>query len=258
MTHLEHPATAPNHDLNIGKRVIVVLFMLTTLLLIGAGLWPSIWLYQRYNESVETISGLVVLLLGVLLMFNIGYLIGLLVLRIIIPKHKEGIYPLKLGGKPPRAAAIMMLNMMMAKLRFAPPWAPIFTASLVVIPPFSTIYRFVFGPNPPITTFGDTLKLFDPHLVRVGKRVQFGWGAHITGHIYDNDKLIIRGVDVEDDALIGGDSWLLPGVRVGHHAMVTLGAVVLPNTQIKPYEIWGGVPARKIGDRPKPKDSTGE
>ena len=47
-------------------------------------------------------------------------------------------------------------------------------------------------------------------------------------------------------ALIGMGSTLLDGAHVGEGAIVAAGALVLKNTQIGPYELWGGVPAKFI------------
>lgn len=53
--------------------------------------------------------------------------------------------------------------------------------------------------------------------------------------------------------VIGHDVWIghgvtvLPGVTVGHGAVLAAGAVVAKD--VKPYEIVGGVPARRIRDR---------
>ena len=52
---------------------------------------------------------------------------------------------------------------------------------------------------------------------------------------------------------IGSDVWLgysvivLKGSQIGEGAVVAAGAVV--NQDIPPFEIWGGIPARKIGER---------
>ena len=57
----------------------------------------------------------------------------------------------------------------------------------------------------------------------------------------------------EAEIVLAADVWLganvvvLKGVRIGRGAIVAAGAVV--TTNIPEYEIWGGVPARKIGQR---------
>jgi len=53
--------------------------------------------------------------------------------------------------------------------------------------------------------------------------------------------------------VIGRDVWIgchvvvLPGVTIGDHAVVAAGAVVTKS--IPSGEMWGGVPAKKIGER---------
>ena len=54
-------------------------------------------------------------------------------------------------------------------------------------------------------------------------------------------------VVIEDDAWIGLNAIILPGVVVGQGAVVGAGAVVTRN--VPPYTIVGGVPAKVIGNR---------
>ncbi len=56
-------------------------------------------------------------------------------------------------------------------------------------------------------------------------------------------------VVLENDVWVGANVVILKGVTIGRGAIVAAGAVVTDS--IPPYEIWGGVPARKIGDRPQ-------
>lgn len=55
-------------------------------------------------------------------------------------------------------------------------------------------------------------------------------------------------ITLENDVWIGAHAVLLKGVTIGQGAIVAAGAVV--RHSIPPYEIWGGVPAKKIGERP--------
>ena len=47
---------------------------------------------------------------------------------------------------------------------------------------------------------------------------------------------------------------VMPGCEIGDHAMIAANAVLKKGTIVKPYEIWGGVPAQRIGER-KPRDA---
>jgi len=52
---------------------------------------------------------------------------------------------------------------------------------------------------------------------------------------------------IEEDVWFGCNVVVLKGVYIGKGAVIAAGAVV--NKSIPPYEIWGGVPAKKIGVR---------
>ena len=72
-------------------------------------------------------------------------------------------------------------------------------------------------------------------------------------HGYEYGQFINLQISSEKAINIGEDVWLgcnvivLKGVTIGKGAIV--GASSLVNKSIPPYEIWGGVPAKKIGER---------
>lgn len=52
---------------------------------------------------------------------------------------------------------------------------------------------------------------------------------------------------IEDDVWVGFGAVIIQGVRIGRGAIIAASSVV--TRDVPPYEIWGGVPARKIKDR---------
>lgn len=56
-----------------------------------------------------------------------------------------------------------------------------------------------------------------------------------------------QGVVLEDDVWLGAGVSVMPGVKVSCGAIVGANSVVTHS--VPAYEIWGGVPARKIGER---------
>jgi acetyltransferase-like isoleucine patch superfamily enzyme len=93
--------------------------------------------------------------------------------------------------------------------------------------------------------------VYVPTHVTIGDRVFIGPRAVLT-----NDKFPLRrraeylpeGPVIEDDASIGANATLLPGVRVGRGAMVAAGAVV--TRDVPPWTLAVGVPAR-VSDLPE-------
>jgi virginiamycin A acetyltransferase len=86
-------------------------------------------------------------------------------------------------------------------------------------------------------------------------------GPHVAivpaNHAFDRRDTVIRhqgfapskgGVVIGDDVWIGANATILDGARIGKGAVIAAGAVV--DGEVPPYEIWGGVPARKIKARP--------
>lgn len=57
----------------------------------------------------------------------------------------------------------------------------------------------------------------------------------------------ISDIVIEDDVWIGSGSIILMGVTIGKGAVIAAGGVVVKS--IPANEIWGGVPAKKIGER---------
>ena len=97
----------------------------------------------------------------------------------------------------------------------------------------------------------------------IGPRVELGAYAMVgpqvaivgDDHVYDRPGVPIifsgrpnlRPTVIEADAWIGCRVIILAGVRISRGAIVAAGAVVTKD--VPPYEIHGGIPARKIGDR---------
>ena len=92
--------------------------------------------------------------------------------------------------------------------------------------------------------------------LRIGRAVGIGPGVTILTSQHqalDRDipvyfsPLELAEVVLEDGCDIGAGAIILPGVRIGEGAIVGAGAVV--TADIPPFEIWAGVPARKIRER---------
>ena len=63
----------------------------------------------------------------------------------------------------------------------------------------------------------------------------------------DNYENSFGPVEIGDYVFIGPRAIILPDIKIGKGAVVAAGAVVTKD--IPDFEIWGGIPAKKIGDR---------
>ncbi|MGD0631629.1 MAG: acyltransferase [Terracidiphilus sp.] len=98
------------------------------------------------------------------------------------------------------------------------------------------------------TSFGD-----EPWLVSIGDRVTVTAGVQFITH--DGSTWLLRDdrgrryryapIEIGNDVFIGGNSIILPGVRIGNRVVVGAGSVV--NRSIPDNCVVAGVPARFIG-----------
>jgi maltose O-acetyltransferase len=82
--------------------------------------------------------------------------------------------------------------------------------------------------------------------VHISPYVQVHTGALDIKQPYNNRMHYSRSVVIEDGVWLCAGVIVNPGVRIGKGSVVAAGSVV--NDNIPEYEIWGGIPARKIKD----------
>lgn len=74
-----------------------------------------------------------------------------------------------------------------------------------------------------------------------------------SDHSIEKNQLINQQSNTTSPIKIGNDVWLgtgckiLKGVTIGDGAIIAAGAIV--NADVPAYEIWGGIPAKKISER---------
>lgn len=68
--------------------------------------------------------------------------------------------------------------------------------------------------------------------------------SHIKGHPATKGNILIG-----NDVWLASDSKIMSGVTIGNGAIVAANALVVSGTNIEPYSIYGGVPAKRIGYR---------
>lgn len=86
--------------------------------------------------------------------------------------------------------------------------------------------------------------------VSISHRVNLMTGSH--DHRSANFQGVFHPIVIEDYVWIGIGATVLQGVTIGQGAVISAGAVVTHD--VEPYAIMAGIPARKVGERPKNLD----
>ncbi|WP_139246808.1 acyltransferase [Halogranum amylolyticum] len=113
------------------------------------------------------------------------------------------------------------------------------------------------GPNITITPFGRNIE--EDHLLKIDNRATISPNVTLLCSMHpENSKLSnvygeVSPIHIKEDAWIGADATILAGVTVGEESVVGAGAVVTED--VPPNTVVGGVPARKIKDKPTESSS---
>ena len=97
----------------------------------------------------------------------------------------------------------------------------------------------------------------DVNSIRIGRNVNVQDGAvlhtlygksviEIGDDVSIGHNVTIHGAKIERNALIGMGATVLDHAVVGEGAVVAAGAVVLSHTQVEPYSVYAGIPARFV------------
>jgi acetyltransferase-like isoleucine patch superfamily enzyme len=93
----------------------------------------------------------------------------------------------------------------------------------------------------------DKITIGNDCLIAAGCRFVDHNHSAAKGYIIRGQKAPKQEIILEEDVWIGCNVVVLMGVKISKGAIVAAGAIV--NNNIPAYEIWGGVPAKKIGER---------
>lgn len=184
-----------------------------------------------------------------MLVFNVTYVAALILLKVPIPNPKEGKFELRPGTRPGGQLIRAALISVITKARYEAPFPAIFVYQLTCLPPLRWFVGATIGPRSKSVNVTQPI-LGDPHLTTIGKNVVIGFGTSITGHTQDRDAVTVARTVIEDDVLIGAECVIYGGCTIKRGAIVGGGAIVRPFTTIGEYEVWAGVPAKKIKDLP--------
>ncbi len=130
---------------------------------------------------------------------------------------------------------------------------PVLWSSLLLVP-FRRLCHIALGARIGDNSHGPGIVL-DPLFVEMGANCILGFGSTLISHEIEGSHVAMRTIRIGDGVTIGAGAKILAGVTIGDGAVIAMQAVVKKGTRIPPHEIWGGVPARRIGSTLTPRTS---
>lgn len=91
---------------------------------------------------------------------------------------------------------------------------------------------------------GATFDIFFPELIEIGDNSIIGFNATILAHEFLQNELRTGNVRIGKNVMIGANTTVLPGVRIGDSAKIS--AMSLVNKDVKEGVFVGGVPIKHI------------
>ncbi|MBE9547260.1 MAG: hypothetical protein IMF10_07185 [Proteobacteria bacterium] len=85
-------------------------------------------------------------------------------------------------------------------------------------------------------------------MVEIGDYSFTGEMSLLMAHALMKETVVLKRIVIGNYVSVGAHAVIMPGVRIGDESIVATGALVSMGTVIPSGEVWGGIPARKIGN----------
>ncbi len=210
----------------------VAVFAVLLTITVTAGIISSLTLASmmplgKYHEIVVVFNALLLI-----------YLFALIVFRLFLAA-----FPLRVGEIPENSQQEFIYHVYL--LFYLILFYPILRSGFVPVPIMRLVYLGL-GAKLGDNTYSSGI-ILDAQFVEIGTNSIVGQYALLVPHVIEGKKLAHYPIVMGNNVTIGAGATVLSGVTIGDGAIVSTGAVVKKGSNIGPGEIWGGVPAKRIG-----------
>jgi acetyltransferase-like isoleucine patch superfamily enzyme len=117
------------------------------------------------------------------------------------------------------------------------------------VTPFLNLFHRLMGMKIGARVQINTSIIGDSNLIEIGDDTVVGGDVTLVAHAAERGCLVTAPVRIGSRVTVGLMAVLMPGVTIGDGATIAAGAILPKGTRVGPGEVWGGVPARKLGER---------
>ena len=117
--------------------------------------------------------------------------------------------------------------------------------------PFNVLFYRLMGMSVGARAQINTAVVADCNLISIGEDTVIGGDVTLIAHAVEGPNLVTARVKIGSKVTVGLMAVIMPGCDIGDGAVLAANAVLKKGTVVGPGEIWGGVPAVRVGVRTK-------
>jgi acetyltransferase-like isoleucine patch superfamily enzyme len=167
--------------------------------------------------------------------------------RVMSPGTPEGRYPYYSG----KAFKWASYNALILLVRYT-------CINFMRVTPFINLFHSLMGMRLGKRVQINTAVIGDSNLITIGDDTVIGGDVTLIAHAAERGQLVAERVRIGSHVTVGLMAVIMPGCDIGDGAVIAANAVLVKGTKIGPGEIWGGVPAKKLGEKKKNRDPRDE
>jgi acetyltransferase-like isoleucine patch superfamily enzyme len=234
-----------HHFLTPLQYVVTLFLFVEVAAFTGAAAFPGVWLWLAVRDRWGSGDAMHVLLLT--MVAALGYFIYGVSLIVVLPIARW--LTLSLGtplGRYPyfsfRGYQWASYNALTLVMRFS-------FMNWIRATPFLPLFHRLMGMRIGSRVQINTAVIADQNLISIGDDTVVGGDVTLVAHSVERSYLVTAPVKIGKRVTIGLMAVIMPGCEIGDDAVIAANAVLKKGTKIGPNEIWGGVPAQRVGSR---------
>lgn len=119
------------------------------------------------------------------------------------------------------------------------------------VTPFINLFHWMMGMKLGKRVQINTAVIGDSNLIEIGDDTVIGGDVTLVAHVAERGDLVTERVRIGSRVTVGLMAVIMPGVEIGDGAVIAANAILKKGTKVAAGEVWGGVPAQKLGERKK-------
>jgi acetyltransferase-like isoleucine patch superfamily enzyme len=117
------------------------------------------------------------------------------------------------------------------------------------VTPFINLFHAMMGMKLGKRVQINTAIIGDSNLIEIGDDTVIGGDVTLVAHVAERGDLVTERVKIGRRVTVGLMAVIMPGVEIGDGAVIAANAILKKGTKVAAGEVWGGVPAGKLGEK---------